>query len=144
MQYRDPELDQPVDPDGPSLLERPLMDVWFRDANTGFAIGAYGTFLRTDDGGETWEDRTYDIDNPDGFHYNAMAEVNGAGLFIAGEMARCTAQLISATPGKPSPICPMTAPGSVYPVLRKTAWYWFGACAAISSVLLTLATAGSR
>ena len=86
MQYRDPELDQPVDPDGPSLLERPLMDVWFRDANTGFAIGAYGTFLRTDDGGNTWEDRTYDIDNPDGFHYNAMAEVKGAGLFIAGEM----------------------------------------------------------
>lgn len=86
MQYRDPELDQPVDPDGPSLLERPLMDVWFKNANTGFAVGAYGTFLRTDDGGKTWEDRSYDIDNPDGFHYNAITVVKGAGLMLAGEM----------------------------------------------------------
>ncbi|MDL2199656.1 YCF48-related protein [Halopseudomonas aestusnigri] len=86
MQYRDPELDQPIDPEGPSLLERPLMDVWFKNANTGFAIGAYGTFLRTDDGGKTWEDRSYDIDNPDGFHYNAITAVKGAGLMLAGEM----------------------------------------------------------
>lgn len=86
MQYRDPELDQPVDPDGPSLLERPLMDVWFKNARTGFAVGAYGTFLRTDDGGKTWEDRSFDIDNPDGFHYNAITAVKDAGLMLAGEM----------------------------------------------------------
>jgi len=86
MQYRDPELDVPVDPDGPSLLERPLMDVWFRDAQTGFAVGAYGIVLRTDDGGENWEDVSDVVDNPDGFHYNSIAEVKGAGLFLAGEM----------------------------------------------------------
>ncbi|SDR96385.1 Uncharacterized protein SAMN05216271_0838 [Halopseudomonas sabulinigri] len=86
MQYRDPELDEPMDPNGPSLLERPLMDVWFRDANTGFAVGAYGIFLRTDDGGKNWEDLSDVVDNPDGFHYNAIAEIKGAGLFLAGEM----------------------------------------------------------
>ncbi len=86
LQYRDPELDMPEDPNGPGLLERPLMDVWFRDASTGFAFGAYGIYLRTDDGGETWEDLSFDIDNPDGFHYNAVTPVKGAGLFLAGEM----------------------------------------------------------
>ncbi|MEH6565349.1 MAG: YCF48-related protein [Halopseudomonas sp.] len=86
LQYRDPELDEPVDPEGPSLLERPLMDVWFRDAKTGFAVGAYGIFLRTDDGGETWEDLSDVVDNPDGFHYNALADIKGSGLFLAGEM----------------------------------------------------------
>ncbi|MEO1828767.1 MAG: YCF48-related protein [Pseudomonas sp.] len=86
MQYRDPELDMPEDPNGPGLLERPLMDVWFRDANTGFAFGAYGIYLRTDDGGESWEDLSFDIDNPDGFHYNAVTAVEGAGLLLAGEM----------------------------------------------------------
>ena len=70
-----------------SLLERPLMDVWFRDANTGFAFGAYGIYLRTDDGGESWEDLSFDIDNPDGFHYNAVTPVKGAGLLLAGRAA---------------------------------------------------------
>lgn len=86
MQYRDPELAEAMDPEGQSLLERPLMDVWFRDANTGFAVGAYGIFLRTDDGGDNWEDLSDVVDNPDGFHYNAITEVKGAGLFLVGEM----------------------------------------------------------
>jgi len=86
LQYRDPALDEAADPDGPGLLERPLMDVWFRDANTGFAFGAYGTYLRTDDAGKTWEDLSFDIDNPDGFQYNAVTAVQGTGLFLVGEM----------------------------------------------------------
>ncbi|WP_442962515.1 YCF48-related protein [Pseudomonas sp.] len=83
VQYRDPGLDGDEEAD---LLEKPLMDVWFRDANTGFAVGAYGLLLRTDDGGATWDDRSDDIDNPDGLHYNAIAEVAGAGLMVVGEM----------------------------------------------------------
>ena len=46
------------------MLERPLMDVWFKNANTGFAIGAYGTFLRTDDGGKTWQMLEDVLDRP--------------------------------------------------------------------------------
>lgn len=36
--------------------QRPLLDVLFLDARRGFAIGAYGLFMHTSDGGDTWED----------------------------------------------------------------------------------------
>ena len=85
VQYRDPEIDEPDD-EGFGLLEKPLMDVWFRDARNGLAVGAYGLLLRTEDGGQSWEDATYDVDNPDGFHYNALTEVRNSGLFMVGEM----------------------------------------------------------
>ncbi|GAA0345168.1 YCF48-related protein [Bowmanella denitrificans] len=35
-------------------LEKPLMDVLFLDENQGIAIGAYGLFYRTTDGGANW------------------------------------------------------------------------------------------
>jgi photosystem II stability/assembly factor-like uncharacterized protein len=87
IQYRDPDLEEMGD-DGEDmgLLEKPLMDVWFRDTQTGFAVGAYGLALRTDDGGQTWDDISFDIDNPDGFHYNALGQVGDEGLFLVGEM----------------------------------------------------------
>lgn len=85
VQYRDPEIDAPED-EGFGFLEKPLMDVWFRDTQTGFAVGAYGLMLRTDDGGQTWEDVSYVVDNEDGFHYNAITEVKDTGLFLVGEM----------------------------------------------------------
>lgn len=86
IQYRDPALEESRDDQAGGLLERPLMDVWFRDANTGFAAGAYGLFLRTDDGGENWEELPDLIDNEFGFHYNAMTAVKDTGLFLVGEM----------------------------------------------------------
>jgi len=86
IQYRDPALEESRDEQAGGLLERPLMDVWFRDANTGFAVGAYGLFLRTDDGGQNWEELPDLIDNEFGFHYNAMTAVKGTGLFLVGEM----------------------------------------------------------
>ncbi|GAA6183338.1 MULTISPECIES: YCF48-related protein [Alteromonadaceae] len=36
-------------------LEKPLLDVTFLDVKEGLAIGAYGTFMRTVDGGVTWK-----------------------------------------------------------------------------------------
>jgi photosystem II stability/assembly factor-like uncharacterized protein len=62
------------------------MDVWFRNAKTGFAVGAYGLFLRTDDGGQNWEELPDLINNEFGFHYNAMTSVTDTGLFLVGEM----------------------------------------------------------
>ncbi|MGQ8363653.1 WD40/YVTN/BNR-like repeat-containing protein [Glaciecola sp. 1036] len=35
-------------------LERPFLDVMFLDQNHGIAVGGYGMFYRTLDGGETW------------------------------------------------------------------------------------------
>lgn len=63
----------------------PFLDVWFEDENHGFVVGAYGMFLRTQDGGETWEDWGPNLENPQSFHLNAVTQVTGGGLVIVGE-----------------------------------------------------------
>ncbi|WP_369602062.1 YCF48-related protein [Hahella sp. SMD15-11] len=67
---------------GPS---KPLLDVWFKDTNHGFVVGAYGFFFETRDGGETWENAAPRIENDERFHLNAIAQVTGGALFIVGE-----------------------------------------------------------
>ncbi len=66
--------------------EVPLLDVWFENPQHGFATGAYGVLLETTDGGANWEDVADRLDNEDGSHLNAIAEIPGSGLFIVGEM----------------------------------------------------------
>lgn len=64
--------------------DKPLLDVWFANDKTGYAVGVFNLILRTDDGGLSWtpfQDRT---DNPQGFHLNAIA-ATGDALYIAGE-----------------------------------------------------------
>jgi photosystem II stability/assembly factor-like uncharacterized protein len=67
---------------GPS---RPLLGVWFRDAKTGYAVGAYGQAFRTTDGGANWNSMGAGLPNPEGLHYNAIAGGPGNMLAIAGE-----------------------------------------------------------
>ncbi|WP_374585054.1 WD40/YVTN/BNR-like repeat-containing protein [Pseudoduganella sp.] len=67
---------------GPS---RPLLGVWFRDAKTGYAVGAYGQAFRTTDGGINWTSMGAGLPNPEGLHYNAIAGGPGNLLAIAGE-----------------------------------------------------------
>lgn len=67
---------------GPS---RPLLGVWFRDARTGYAVGAYGQAFRTTDGGANWTSIGAGLPNPEGLHYNAIAGGPGNVLAIAGE-----------------------------------------------------------
>jgi photosystem II stability/assembly factor-like uncharacterized protein len=38
-----------------------LFDVWFRDADNGIAVGAYGMLLRTRDGGDSWDDEGLEV-----------------------------------------------------------------------------------
>ena len=38
----------------PSTTGNPLNDVCFIDANNGWAVGEYGTIIRTTDGGDNW------------------------------------------------------------------------------------------
>lgn len=64
---------------------KPLLDVWFANENTGFAVGSYGFIFRTDDGGETWTDWSAEMPNPDRYHLNGITEVTGGALAIAGE-----------------------------------------------------------
>jgi len=62
--------------------ERPLLDVWFGDADHGIAVGAYGAFLVTADGGRTWKDRPI---GPDDYHLNQIAAAADGTLYIAAE-----------------------------------------------------------
>ncbi|CAH9060405.1 Ycf48-like protein [Pseudoalteromonas holothuriae] len=40
--------------------QKPCLDIEFIDPNVGFAIGAYGMFYQTEDGGKTWHKRFID------------------------------------------------------------------------------------
>lgn len=63
----------------------PFLDIWFRDAKFGYAVGAYGLLYRTENGGASWELALQHIDNPDRFHYYAMVKDNAGNLFLSGE-----------------------------------------------------------
>jgi len=83
----DEELNQMSDEEFLKLPQAgsPLLDVWFRDENVGFVVGAYGVFLGTTDGGKTWQDVASRIENYDGWHLNSIS-ANGQGtVYIAGE-----------------------------------------------------------
>lgn len=64
-----------------------LLDAWFADATHGYVVGGNGTLLETTDGGATWIDRSDRLDNPDGWHINAIAALpsNPRILVLAGE-----------------------------------------------------------
>lgn len=66
---------------GPAL---PLLDVWFADAERGFAVGSFGTLIATTDGGKTWQPWLHRIDNEDLLNLNAVQEVGDA-VYIAAE-----------------------------------------------------------
>jgi len=64
---------------------KPLLDVWFISKNRGYAIGAYGIFLQTSNGGRDWELISNRLDNPEGFHLNSITGSESGEIFIAGE-----------------------------------------------------------
>ena len=63
----------------------PLLDVWFKNEKEGFAVGAYGYFLHTYNGGETWEDWSKRLGNIDGWHLNAVSSLDNNLIYVAGE-----------------------------------------------------------
>tara|TARA_R110000824_G_scaffold80513_5_gene202492 strand:+ start:194 stop:1288 length:1095 start_codon:yes stop_codon:yes gene_type:complete len=63
----------------------PLLGVWFENDQHGFVVGAYGMILRTEDGGETWNDWAPKIENAQNFHLNSITRITGGGLVIVGE-----------------------------------------------------------
>lgn len=67
------------------VFTSPLMDVWFQDADRGWAVGAFGTIVATTDGGEHWVTRQRQLDNPDEFHLNTVIGDARGRVFIAGE-----------------------------------------------------------
>ena len=71
-------LDEPV-------YAQPLMDVWFANAEQGWASGAYGTLLRTQNGGRQWNDWSHKVDNPDELHLNGVVGAPSGELYLASE-----------------------------------------------------------
>ncbi|HEY2907109.1 MAG TPA: YCF48-related protein [Vicinamibacterales bacterium] len=64
--------------------DKPFLDVWFADENSGYAVGAYNLIFRTSDGGKHWESWFDRTDNPKFFNLYAIRAVSGQ-LYIAGE-----------------------------------------------------------
>lgn len=63
---------------------RPFVDVWFKNALEGYAVGSFGLIVRTEDGGKSWYSPAPLLSNPDARHYNAI-DGNDEVIFIAGE-----------------------------------------------------------
>lgn len=71
---------------GEEKIGSPLLDVWFADNMNGYAVGAYGYFLATHDGGVTWSNNAAAVNNPDGWHLNAISgAADGSAVFVVGE-----------------------------------------------------------
>lgn len=67
--------------DGP---EQALTDLWFEDEQRGFVVGSFGTLLRTEDGGRTWQSWMERVDSAELLHLNAIRQV-GDDVYIASE-----------------------------------------------------------
>ena len=79
--------------DGP---DKPFLDLYFKDAQNGMVIGAYGLSLTTRDGGKTWTSMADRLDNPGGLHlYSVQAQ--GEQLVIAGEQGLALLSLDAGT-----------------------------------------------
>jgi photosystem II stability/assembly factor-like uncharacterized protein len=72
------DLDTPV-------YAPPLMDIWFANEEQGWASGAFGALLHTTNGGRTWEDWSYQVENPEELHLNGVTGGPDNSVFLASE-----------------------------------------------------------
>ena len=66
-------------------MTTPLLNVWFASDSEGYALGAYGVFLRTRDGGKTWTVEGNRLQNPDNFHLYDIARTSSGTVILVGE-----------------------------------------------------------
>ena len=66
-------------------MTSPMLSVWFADEREGYALGAYGVFLHTVDGGESWKMESNRLENPDKYHLYAITRSAAGTLLVAGE-----------------------------------------------------------
>lgn len=64
--------------------DKPFLDAWFSDAKNGYVVGAFGLIFHTSDGGVSWVPQNEKVDNPQGFHLNAISG-SGSDILIVGE-----------------------------------------------------------
>lgn len=87
-------LDEPV-------YAPPLMDVWFASPEQGWASGAYGTLLRTSNGGRHWDDWTHKVNNQDELHLNGVKGGPDGTLYLASEWGTVFRSLSGGTSWEP-------------------------------------------
>ncbi|NPT56396.1 WD40/YVTN/BNR-like repeat-containing protein [Paraburkholderia elongata] len=66
---------------GPTM---PMLDLSFENAQTGWAVGPFGTILGTHDGGKSWTSWIEKVDNDKMLHYTAVSDVGGD-VYLASE-----------------------------------------------------------
>lgn len=67
-------------------LEKPFLDVLALSPTSAVAIGAYGLFKQTSDGGQTWTDIDAPAVREAETHLNGMAQLANGDLLITGEV----------------------------------------------------------
>jgi photosystem II stability/assembly factor-like uncharacterized protein len=63
----------------------PLLDVYCSDSLTAYAVGAFGIFIYTEDGGVNWHRDDGRIPNPGGYHLNGITGDADRQLWVVGE-----------------------------------------------------------
>lgn len=63
----------------------PMLDVLFTSPTDGWAVGAYGMVYETRNGGQDWTLAANKIDNPDRYHFYAIAKDEAGNLYLSGE-----------------------------------------------------------
>ncbi|OMH28477.1 hypothetical protein BGP75_20890 [Motiliproteus sp. MSK22-1] len=64
---------------------KPFFDLLFISEQQGWVIGSYGLIFETKDGGKHWIPQMEKLENPDGFHLNAIIQTRQGDIYIAGE-----------------------------------------------------------
>lgn len=64
--------------------DKPWFDAYFRDARTGWVVGAYGVCFYTDDSGVSWRPWSAHLDNPENLHLYAVGATE-QGIYMVGE-----------------------------------------------------------
>jgi photosystem II stability/assembly factor-like uncharacterized protein len=64
---------------------RPFLDIMFTNAKEGYAVGAFGYFFTTTDGGQTWEDSSSKLPNPEFLNLYSIARLADGSFIIVGE-----------------------------------------------------------
>lgn len=67
--------------DGP---DKPFLDMYFLNQNTGLIVGAYNLAFLTEDGGVTWQPWLDNVENPRALHLYSINKA-GKNLYAAGE-----------------------------------------------------------
>lgn len=64
--------------------DKPFLDLWFANEQTGYVVGAFNLIFRTDDGGHSWQPLMDQVDNAGALNLYGIRQL-GVDLFIVGE-----------------------------------------------------------